>query len=139
MIVMRLQFRLLLACLLFPASLLSGTGAVRAQDHAGMAMPAAEAPMAMRTLRWSDPAAWPDGKVPAQGDAVTIARDVDMVLDVSPPALRSVTVQGKLTFADERDLALTTEWIYLPGGELQIGTEAAPFIHKATITLTDTV
>ncbi len=104
-----------------------------------MAMPADEAPAAMRALRWSDPSAWPSGKVPGAGEEVTIPRDVEMVLDVSPPALRSVTVQGKLTFADERDLALTTEWIYVPGGEVQIGTEASPFQHKATITLTDKV
>ncbi len=77
--------------------------------------------------------------MPGAGEEVTIPRDVEMVLDVSPPALRSVTVQGKLTFADERDLALTTEWIYVPGGEVQIGTEASPFRHNATITLTDNV
>ena len=136
---MHLQSRLLLAVSLLPVALLLGTGAVQAQDHAGMAMPADEAPAAMRTLRWSDPSAWPGGRVPAEGDAVTIARDVEMVLDVSPPALRSVTVEGKLTFADERDLALTTEWIYLPGGELAIGSEARPFTRTATITLTDTV
>ncbi len=102
-----------------------------------MDMPSDAAAAEMRTLRWSDPSAWPDGRVPAAGDAVTIARDVDMVLDVSPPALRSLTVNGKLRFADESDLALTTEWIYVPGGELQIGTEANPHRHNASITLTD--
>jgi len=136
---MRLQSRLLLALSLVPVSPLLGAGAAQAQGHSGMAMPADEAPAAVRTLRWSDASAWPEGRVPGEGDAVTIARDVDMVLDVSPPALRGITVEGKLTFADERDLALTTEWIYVPGGELQIGTEAKPFTHNATITLTDNV
>ncbi len=56
-----------------------------------------------------------------------------------PPALRSLTINGKLSFANDRDISLTTEWIYVPGGELQIGSEAKPFTHKATITLTDTV
>src|SRR5690606_4705448 len=46
---------------------------------------------------------------------------------------------GKLRFADDRDLDLVTEWIYLPGGELEIGTEAQPYRHNATITLTDKV
>jgi cell migration-inducing and hyaluronan-binding protein len=90
-------------------------------------------------LRWSDPAAWPDGKVPGKGDAVIIGRDMDVVLDVSPPALRSVTIDGKLSFADKADTALETEWIYLRRGELQIGSEAKPYAHKATITLTDNV
>src|SRR5690606_35668897 len=82
---------------------------------------------------------WPDGKVPGKGDAVTIARDMDVVLDVDPPALRSVTIDGTLRFSDDRDLALETDWIYLRGGELQIGSEARPYTRHATITLTDNV
>src|SRR5690606_1474758 len=73
------------------------------------------------------------------GEEVTIPRGTEMVLDVSSPALRSLTVDGKLTFSDDRDLELTTEWIYLRGGELQIGSEGRPHTRKATITLTDEV
>jgi cell migration-inducing and hyaluronan-binding protein len=88
---------------------------------------------------WSDPKSWPDGKVPRAGDAVTIGRDRDVVLDVSPPALRSLTIEGKLSFSNDRDIELKTEWIYLPGGELDIGSEAHPHTRNATITLTDNV
>src|SRR6185312_16411008 len=77
--------------------------------------------------------------MPRAGDAVTIPRDKDIVLDVSPPALRSLTIEGKLSFSNDKDLELKTEWIYLPGGELDIGSEAKPYTRKATITLTDTV
>jgi hypothetical protein len=140
---MRKHFRLFLYTRLVPASLLlamgTGVAAQGHEDHANMAMdPGAPAAMT-RTVKWSDASAWPSGKVPAAGEEVTIPRGTEMVLDVSPPALRSVTVQGKLTFADERDLDLVTDWIYVPGGEVQIGTEASPFRHNATITLTDTV
>jgi hypothetical protein len=89
-------------------------------------------------LRWSDPATWPDNKVPAAGEQVTIASGQQVILDVSPPALGGITINGKLRFADEADLELNTEWIMLHG-ELEIGTEASPFTHKATITLTDNV
>ncbi len=137
---MRMQSRLLRLSLLASATVLLGAGtAAQAQDHGHMDAGDNQASTTMRQLRWSDPAAWPDGRVPAAGDAVTIARDMDVLLDVAPAALRSLTIQGRLRFADERDLELQTEWIYLPGGELQIGTEAAPFQHKATITLTDNV
>jgi len=88
---------------------------------------------------WSDASTWPSGVVPGEGDAVTIGEDMDVVLDVSPPALRSLTIQGKLSFADDRDLDLVTEWIYLPGGELEIGTADDPYQHNASITLTDNV
>ena len=138
---MRMQSRLLRFLTLFPAALLLGvSGEVAAQESHDHGVDAAEAPPAtMRTLRWSDPASWPDGKVPGKGDAVTIGRDMAVILDVSPPALRSLTIQGKLSFADDRDIGLETEWIYLPGGELEIGTESRPYRHNATITLTDNV
>ncbi len=89
-----------------------------------------------QSLRWSDPATWPNNRVPVAGEKVTIASDQEVLLDVSPPALSGLTISGKLVFADELDLALTTEWIMV-FGELQIGTEANPFTHKAIITLTD--
>ena len=76
--------------------------------------------------------------MPAAGDKVVIASGKNVILDVSPPALGGLTINGKLTFADNADLELTTEWIMLHG-ELEIGTEAKPHTRKATITLTDNV
>jgi cell migration-inducing and hyaluronan-binding protein len=141
--VMRRQSWLQLFSWLIPVSFLLGTGAaayaqkghVHADADAGAGTPSP----AVRKLLWSDPASWPDGKVPRDGDAVTIARDMDVVLDVDPPALRSLTIDGKLSFADKGDLGLQTEWIYLRRGTLQVGSEAQPFRHNATITLTDKV
>src|SRR6187549_202309 len=111
-------------------SALSGflAAGAQAQDAGALAKP----------TNWSDPATWPNRKVPVAGDKVTIGRDRDVVLDVSPPALGGLSIDGKLTFADNADLELTTEWIMLHG-ELAIGTEASPYTHKATITLTDNV
>src|SRR5690606_37089784 len=71
-------------------------------------------------------------------DKVVISRDKEVVLDVSPPALGGLSIDGKLVFSDAADVELTTEWIMLHG-ELQIGTEAKPHTRKATITLTDNV
>ena len=94
-------------------------------------------PAVEQTL-WSDPATWPDGKVPAAGDKVTIEQGKEVVLDVSPPPLAGLHIQGELSFSDKADVELTTEWI-LVNGELDIGTDAKPHTHKATITLTDNV
>ena len=140
---MRLQSRLLRLALLLPACVLLGAGAeARAQDmqnHMKMDTGAAAPASPLKQSRWSDPASWPDGKVPREGDAVTIGRDKDIVLDVAPPTLRSLTIDGKLSFSDQRDLELKTDWVYLQGGELDIGSEAHPYLHNATITLTDNV
>ena len=124
------RYRSFLLVSLVPAFLLCSVFAVVQAQNAGS--PAA------RPTNWSDPATWPDGKVPVAGDAVTIAKGKDVVLDVSPPALGSLTIDGKLSFANNRDLELTTEWILLHG-ELEIGTEARPHTRKATITLTNNV
>jgi hypothetical protein len=138
---MHMPSRLFPLSLLLPASLLLGVCAPASaqEDHSKMSMPAHAPAGPMKQARWSDPASWPNGKVPVAGEAVTIARDRSITLDVSPPALRSLTINGKLSFADDRDLSLTTEWIYVPGGELDIGSEAAPHTRKAVITLTDNV
>jgi cell migration-inducing and hyaluronan-binding protein len=122
--------RLFLVVSLLPLVLLGSVFAV-AQAQEGKSA-------ALKQTLWSDPATWPDRQVPRAGDKVTIESGQDVVLDVSPPPLHGVTVHGKLSFSDKADLELTTEWV-LVQGELEIGTEAKPHTHKATITLTDNV
>jgi cell migration-inducing and hyaluronan-binding protein len=112
---------------LITASLLVGAFTVMHAQNAGA--PAAKA------TNWSDPATWPNRKVPVAGDKVIIERDKQVVLDVAPPALNGLTIDGKLSFANNKDVELTTEWIMLHG-ELEIGTEKAPHTRKATITFT---
>jgi cell migration-inducing and hyaluronan-binding protein len=125
---MRIRYLSFLSLLVPAFFLLSGCASVEAQQS----RPAGNG------KNWSSPATWPDKKVPAQGAEVTITKDMNVVLDVSPPALRSLTIDGKLSFANNRDLELTTEWIMLHG-ELEIGTEATPHTRNATITLTNNV
>ena len=93
---------------------------------------------AVKQELWSNPATWPDGKVPRAGDTVTIEKGKDVLLDVSPPSLGGLRIEGKLSFSDKADIELTTESITVHG-ELEIGTEAKPHTRKATITLTDNV
>jgi hypothetical protein len=119
---MRFNSRTLILCALAALGFTSG---VTAQE-------------AVSSGKWSDAATWSGGAVPQAGGSVTIASGQTVLLDVSPPALHGITVNGKLAFADESDLALTTEWIMVHG-ELEVGTEAKPFTHNATITLTDNV
>jgi hypothetical protein len=115
---------------LLPAFLLVSVVAV-VQGQGGSTPAAGQA-------RWSDAATWPDRRVPRAGDKVTIPAGKHVVLDVTPPALGGLTVDGKLSFANTADLELTTEWIMLHG-ELEIGTEARPHTRKATITFTNNV
>src|SRR3984957_1371025 len=116
--------------LLVPAFLvLGGYAALKAQQRTSSTA---------KGKRWSDAATWPDKKVPGKDAIVTIEKDMDVVLDVSPPPLHGLRINGKLSFADNKDLELTTEWIMLHG-ELEMGSEATPHKRNATITLTNNV
>ncbi len=127
---MSTQPRSFLLALLLPAFVLVSVVAV-VQAQGGRTPAAGQA-------RWSDAATWPDRRVPRAGDKVTIPEGKHVVLDVTPPALGSLTIDGTLSFANNRDLELTTEWVVLHG-ELEIGTAASPHTRKATITLTNNV
>src|SRR6476646_662252 len=86
---MRKRYRLFLLLSLVPAFLLGSAFAVVQAQNAGTP--------AVKQSRWSDPATWPGRKVPVAGDKVTIEKGKDVVLDVSPPALNSLTINGKLS------------------------------------------
>ena len=126
---MRKQYLLFLSLLVSAFLVLGGYAVVTAQQKASTPT---------TTKRWSDAATWPDKKVPGANAVVTIGRDMDVILDVTPPALHGLTINGKLSFANNKDVELTTEWIMLHG-ELEIGTEKAPHTRKATITFTNNV
>jgi hypothetical protein len=108
--------------------------ACSADDSNGPTGPGPDQPPIVANLRWSDPTSWPDGQVPAAGGVVVIPSDHNILLDVSPPPLTSLTIDGALVF-DERDLSLTAGWIVV-AGTLRVGTSGSPFQHQATITLT---
>src|SRR5579871_6252353 len=128
---MRKRFLLFLS-LLSGFLVLIGSSVVKAQQKTSSTANGANAKC------WSEAATWPDKKVPGKDAVVTIERDMNVVLDVSPQPLHGLTINGKLSFADNKDIELTTEWIMVHG-ELEIGTEAKPHTRQATITLTDNV
>ena len=137
---MRRMNRFFLFSLLVPACFAVSAGA-RAQEHAGAhehAEAQGQGPSAAKGGLWSDPSTWVSGAVPAEGDVVTIGEGLDVVLDISPPALHGINLDGTLGFADDADRELTTEGI-LMRGELQVGSESNPYTGNATITLTDNV
>jgi cell migration-inducing and hyaluronan-binding protein len=93
---------------------------------------------AVSSGNWSDASTWTGGAVPQAGDIVTVGEGIEVVLDVSPPGLNGINLDGRLSFSDAADLELTTEWILLRG-ELFAGSERNPHTRDATITLTNNV
>ncbi|XP_033758561.1 cell surface hyaluronidase-like [Pecten maximus] len=86
-------------------------------------------------LKWSEPSTWPNNQVPSLGDDVYVSGDV--LLDVSPPELRSVNVEAgaTLVWSPNGDYHVTTKFIHVKGA-FHIGSETCPFEANARITLT---
>lgn len=91
-------------------------------------------PLPPDAKRWSDPATWPGRVVPGPGATVVIPPGATVLLDVSPPELASLKIEGTL-IADDRDLALTAGDVHVHG-TLRAGSERAPFRRRLMITLT---
>jgi cell migration-inducing and hyaluronan-binding protein len=83
--------------------------------------------------RWSDPATW-GGRLPEFGESVVIPGGRRVLLDVSPPPLKSLQINGALIF-DETNLNLLADWIVVRG-ELRIGAASHPHMRRAAIILT---
>jgi hypothetical protein len=83
--------------------------------------------------RWSDPTTWPSGRLPQAGENVEIPAGKRVVLDVNTPNLAGLTINGTLLF-DRKDVNLSATWIMVHG-RLQIGSNTAPFLQRATLTL----
>ncbi len=138
-----MRARQLLLSLLLPLSLLLGLGAAgagRRMRTTGIWTCRAPAPL----LAVEADALVRSGLVARRQGAGRRRRGDDRARQEHPPrcrspALRSLTVDGKLSFSDKLDIDLKSEWIYLQGGELEIGSEAKPYTRNATITLTDNV
>lgn len=96
--------------------------------------PAAPLPPVSSGARWSDPATW-GGTMPPAGSMVVIPAGKTVVLDTQTPALKGLTIEGTLVAADT-DIGITSDFVYVKGGRLQIGTAQQPFLRRATITLT---
>ncbi|HEV8416524.1 MAG TPA: G8 domain-containing protein, partial [Bryobacteraceae bacterium] len=71
--------------MLVPAFLVLNGDAVKAQQKASSTASG---------KRWSDASTWPDKKVPAKDAIVTIDKDMNVILDVTPPALHGLTING---------------------------------------------
>jgi len=94
----------------------------------GSCLPVIEDVVVESTQRmWSNPASWPSGHVPLEGEDVEVESGWNMVLDISTPILNIVEINGRLTFLDNGDKLFQAHYIFIRAGELIIGNETNPF------------
>ena len=87
---------------------------------------------------WSSKFTWGGDEPPREGDLAVIGFGQHIYFDMATtPVLKGLIIQGgSLIFDDNQDVALNAEYvIVVSGGKLQVGTEDAPFRHKAVITM----
>lgn len=71
--------------------------------------------------RWSSPYTWGgSSSLPVEGESVYIRLGQTVFLDISPPVLNLVLIEGTLIFEDEQDLHLQAKYIFVNGGNLQV-------------------
>jgi hypothetical protein len=86
--------------------------------------------------KWSDLTTWQDNEPPGEGDTVVVPRGQAVLVDVSPPKLFLVLVQGHMRFDDSKpELAFDAHYITVLGGRFEIGSHARPYLNKVTVTL----
>lgn len=96
-------------------------------------------PVEDRIRFWSVLADW-DGRatIPMDGEDVVIPSNWNMMYDVAvadAKKVKSLEINGKLTFLPGADRLLKAYNLWVRSGELNIGSEAQPFPNKATIEL----
>ncbi len=123
---------LFLTCVL--AACQNATQPINPSNPSGPPPPGPSTP----AFNWSSPSTWASGKVPVAGEDATVPAGKRVILDVSTPNLKSLTVLGALEFAD-KDLELQAGYVMVHGGgTLRVGSATKAFANKATITLTAT-
>ena len=84
---------------------------------------------------WSDVANWPNSQLPLEGENVTIPYQWQLVMDINPPRLNYLEVDGILMIDPAVDRTLDAHYIWVKKGRILAGTETEPFPNKFTITL----
>lgn len=83
---------------------------------------------------WSLNATWGDDFLPTEGDSIHVPSGQTLLVDVSPPMLKLVMVEGKMIFQD-KNIDFDAHYIVVNGGELWAGLKDSPFKNKLRITL----
>ena len=85
--------------------------------------------------RWSALNTWANNEPPLYNDTVIIPEGQTILMDMSPPLVFVLLVQGVLVWDTQDGLTLDAYYIWINGGTFQIGTQSQPFMQTAVVTL----
>ena len=84
---------------------------------------------------WSNASQWPEERLPVEGENVTIPYEWNLVMDIDPPKIEYLKVNGILIFDRARDNKLEAHYIWVSQGIIRIGSADSPFMNQAEIVL----
>jgi PKD repeat protein len=95
--------------------------------------------ISVRSGNWSDPMIWSTGQLPGAGDVVDIMPNTTVIYDVNRDVeLNTIAIEagGSLKFRTDVDTAVrVSNFEVLPGGYLEVGTEANPVAANVTASI----
>jgi hypothetical protein len=81
-------------------------------------------------MLWSDPASWPSGAVPKEGEDVHIEPGWNMTMDLEEtPVYGYVEINGLLRFSNTSAHNFRAKIITIRAGELHVGSEEYPYLN----------
>ncbi|GIL53440.1 hypothetical protein Vafri_9024 [Volvox africanus] len=85
---------------------------------------------------WSRNSTWGGGPLPGYEDSVVIPAGRTVLLDISPPKLYVIVLEGNLIFDDTKEyINLQAHYIIVKGGNFTIGSAEKPYPGRANITM----
>ena len=89
------------------------------------------------TMLWSDPATWPDDRVPGPGECAILTGPVYVIIDVSSVDVSCLNISNGATVEvlDDGDHVIYTDIIIISGGRFVAGYPDLPFTHSLRICL----
>ena len=83
---------------------------------------------------WSDTSNWPENRLPAAGENVTIEGPWTMIMDVDPAPIEYLLIEGDLAIPSNRATAnLIVDSMWIRSGSLKAGNSSTPFTGDLTI------
>lgn len=70
--------------------------------------------------RWSENATWGNDFLPTEGESIFVPKGQTLLVDISPPIMKLVLVEGKMIFED-KDINFDSHYIIVREGELRAG------------------
>ena len=89
-----------------------------------------------RIRLWSEPDTWPMRRIPLLDEDVTIPINLHILIDIDPPNLGILFIEGDLIFDSQRPKTIIkARNIYINKGKLIAGNESFPFLNRIEIIL----